>query len=248
MTEKDQANHGQLLPVYCFLVNGSHPSSCITPGPMLTARQPIGGAARGAPFPMGPSVRLSEEIDRVEHSGGIQASLSGRYATALFELARDAKAIDMVEASLARVRGAIDQSQEFAALIGSPIVSRADAAKAVAAAAEMIDIDDMTVKFLGVLAQNRRLSHLPAIIRAFRTLAADHRGETTAEIISAHPLSEDQVDALKDQLRTRVARDVAIDLSVDPSLLGGLVVKIGSQMIDSSIRTRLNSLAHAMKG
>ena len=179
--------------------------------------------------------------------GGIQASLSGRYATALFELANDAKAIDMVEASLMRVRAAIGQSTEFAALIASPIVSRADAAKGVAAAAEMIDVDDTTAKFLGVLAQNRRLSQLPAMIRAFRALAANHRGETTAEIISAHPLTDAQVDALKTGLRARVGREVAVDLSVDPALLGGLVVKIGSQMIDSSIRTRLNSLAHKMK-
>ncbi|MEN2786653.1 F0F1 ATP synthase subunit delta [Sphingomonas qilianensis] len=184
----------------------------------------------------------------MEHSGGIQASLSGRYATALFELARDARAIDMVEASLARVRAAIDQSPEFAELIASPIIARSAAAKAIAASAELIDIDETTEKFLGVLAQNRRLAQLPAIIRAYRSLAADHCGETTAEVVSAHPLSETQVDALKDQLRARVGRDVAVDLSVDPSLLGGLVVKIGSQMIDSSIKTRLNTLAHAMKG
>ena len=97
----------------------------------------------------------------METSGGIQASLSGRYATALFELARDSKAIDAVEASLGRVRAAIAQSSEFAQLIGSPIVSRADAARAVAAAAEMIDVDDTTAKFLGVLAENRRLSQSP---------------------------------------------------------------------------------------
>jgi F-type H+-transporting ATPase subunit delta len=184
----------------------------------------------------------------VETSGGIQASLSGRYATALFELARDTKSIDAVEASLGRVREAITQSSAFAQLIGSPIVSREQAAKAVAAAAEMIDVDDITAKFLGVLAENRRLSQLPAIIRFFRTLAAKHRGETTAEVTSAHPLSDDQVEALKAQLRTRIGTDVSVDLSVDPTLLGGLVVQIGSQRIDSSIRTRLNALAHAMKG
>ncbi|KQS04248.1 ATP synthase subunit delta [Sphingomonas sp. Leaf357] len=183
----------------------------------------------------------------METSSGIQASLSGRYATALFKLATDAKAIDMVEASLLRVRAAIEQSADFAALIASPIVSRTDAAKGVAAAADMIDVDDTTAKFLGVLAQNRRLSQLPAIIRAFRALAANYRGETTAEVASAHPLTDAQVDALKASLRTRVGRDVAVDLSVDPSLLGGLVVKIGSQMIDSSIKTRLNTLAHKMK-
>lgn len=184
----------------------------------------------------------------METSGGIQASLSGRYATALFELARDARALEPVEASLGRVREAIAQSPEFAALIASPVVSRGAAAKAVASAAEMIDVDDTTAKFLGVLADNRRLSQLPAIIRAFRDLAARHRGETTAEVTSAHPLTDEQVDALKQQLRTRIGTEVAVDLAVDPALLGGLVVQIGSQRIDSSIRTRLNTLAHAMKG
>jgi len=184
----------------------------------------------------------------VETSGGIQASLSGRYATALFELARDSKSIDAVETSLANVRAALEQSEEFARLVASPLVSRQDAARAVAATADALGVDGTTKNFLGVLAENRRLSQLPAIIRAFRALAANHRGETTAEVISAHALSPAQVDALKQQLRTRIGREVAVDLSVDPNLLGGLVVKIGSQMIDSSIKTRLNTLAHAMKG
>ena len=184
----------------------------------------------------------------MENSGGIQASLSGRYATALFELARDSKALPKVEASLATVRQALDESADFKALTTSPLIARGPAAKAVAATAGVLKLDATTTNFLGVLAQNRRLSQLPAIIRAFRQLAAAHRGETNAEVISAHPLDAEQVDALKAQLRTRLGRDVTVDLSVDPSLLGGLVVKIGSQMIDSSIKTRLNSLAHAMKG
>ncbi|MDF0489071.1 F0F1 ATP synthase subunit delta [Sphingomonas sp. H39-1-10] len=184
----------------------------------------------------------------METSGGIQASLSGRYATALFELARETKAIDTVEASLATVRAALDQSDDFKRLTQSPLVSRKDAAHAAAAVADELGLDATTKNFLGVLADNRRLSQLPAVIRAFRELAANFRGETTAEVTSAHPLAPDQVDALKQQLRTRVGRDVSVDLSVDPSLLGGLVVRIGSQMIDSSIKTRLNTLAHAMKG
>ncbi len=184
----------------------------------------------------------------MESSSGIQSSLSGRYATALFELARDARGIDAVEASLATVRAALDQSDDFRNLTTSPILSRTDAAKGAAATAAVMKLDATTTNFLGVLAHNRRLGQLPAIIRAFRGLAARHRGETSAEVISAHALSDAQVAALKQALRTRVGRDVAIDLSVDPALLGGLVVKIGSQMIDSSIRTRLNSLAHAMKG
>jgi F-type H+-transporting ATPase subunit delta len=189
-----------------------------------------------------------EDKDRVETSGGIQASLAGRYATALFDLAREAKSIDAVESSLAKVRAALDESDDFRGLVNSPIVARGDAAKAIAATAESMKLDGTTRNFLGVLAQNRRLSQLPQIIRAYRSLAANHRGETTAEVASAHPLTDDQVVELKKQLRARVGRDVNVDLSVDPSLLGGLVVRLGSQMIDSSIKTRLNTLAHAMKG
>jgi len=184
----------------------------------------------------------------VENSAGIQASLSGRYATALFELARDSKTLPQVEASLGTVAQALAESDDFRALTASPLVSRGDAEKAVAATAKSLKLDGTTANFLGVLAQNRRLGQLPQVIRAFRQLAAAHRGETTAQVTSAHPLTTDQVDALKQQLRTRIGRDVSIDLSVDPALLGGLVVKIGSQMIDSSIKTRLNSLANAMKG
>jgi len=184
----------------------------------------------------------------VENSGGIQASLSGRYATALFELARDSKTLPQVEASLATVRQALDESADFRTLATSPLIGRDAAARAVAATAAALKLDATTAKFLGVLAQNRRLAQLPAIVRDFRRLAAQFRGETTAEIVSAHPLDTDQVEALRQQLRARVGRDVNVDLAVDPSLLGGLVVKIGSQMIDSSIKTRLNSLAHAMKG
>ncbi|HVI99369.1 MAG TPA: F0F1 ATP synthase subunit delta [Sphingomonas sp.] len=184
----------------------------------------------------------------MEMSGGIQASLAGRYATALFDLARDARTIDKVESSLAAISAALAESPDFKALTTSPLVSRADAGKAVAAAAKAMKLDGTTANFLGVLAQNRRLAQLPAIIRAFRALAAHHRGETAAEVTSAHPLSAGQVDALRQALRQRLGRDVAVDCSVDASLLGGLKVRIGSQMIDSSIRTCLNSLAHAMKG
>lgn len=180
--------------------------------------------------------------------GDIQASLAGRYAVALFELARDARAIDVAEQSLVRVRDAIAGSPDFRRLTTSPLVSREDAARAVDATAGPIGVDSTTRNFLGVLARNRRLGELPKIVRAFRTLAARHRGEMTADVTSAHPLDEAQVDELKHQLRHRLGREVAVDLHVDPELLGGLQVRIGSQLIDSSIRTRLNTLANAMKG
>lgn len=180
--------------------------------------------------------------------GGLQASLGGRYAIALFDLAADHRAIEQVEASLAAIKDALDGSPDFRALTASPLVSRGDTAKAVLATADQLGVDATTRSFLGVLAANRRLGQLPQIIRAFRKLAASHRGETTAEVTSAHPLADDQVVELKQQLRQRLGREVTVDLSVDPDLLGGLVVRIGSQMIDSSIRTRLNALASAMKG
>ena len=181
-------------------------------------------------------------------SGGIQASLAGRYAIALFELAREEKQLDEVAASLAAVKQALGQSGEFAALTTSPLIGRDEAMRAIAAVAAAMEIDPITTNFLGVLARNRRLSRIGDVIRAFNTLAARHRGEITAEITSAHPLDESQVDAIKANLRTRMGRDIAVDLSVDPAILGGLVVKIGSRMIDGSIRTKLNSLAQAMKG
>jgi F-type H+-transporting ATPase subunit delta len=184
----------------------------------------------------------------VETSGGIQASLSGRYAVALFDLARDAQSLDTVADSLRALKAALAESPDFKALINSPVLSRDASGKTIAAVASAIGTDALTTKFLGVLAQNRRLSQLPAIIRAYETLLSNHKGEARAEVTSAHPLDSDQVAALARNLRARVGREVAIDAKVDPAILGGLVVKIGSQMIDSSIKTRLNSLAHAMKG
>jgi len=184
----------------------------------------------------------------VDISGGIQASLAGRYALALFGLARDEKKLDAVAGSVATLRQALAESDDFRALTTSPLIGRDETAKAVAAAADAMNLDPLTANFLGVLARNRRLAQLGNVIRAFNTLAARHRGEITAEVTSAHPLDSDQVDAIKANLHTRMGRNIAVDLNVDPAILGGLVVKIGSQMIDGSIRTKLNTLAQAMKG
>ena len=184
----------------------------------------------------------------MENSGGIQASLAGRYATALFELARDEKKLEAVGKSLATLDKALAESDDFRQLTTSPLVTRDEATRAVAGAAKAMKLDPTTANFLGVLAHNRRLGELGAAIRAFGQLSADQRGETTAQVTSAHPLDDDQVAALKTQLKSRLGRDVAVDLNVDPAILGGLVVKIGSQMIDGSIRTKLNTLAQAMKG
>jgi F-type H+-transporting ATPase subunit delta len=184
----------------------------------------------------------------VENSGGIRASLAGRYASALFDLARDERQIDAVGRSLDSLDQALADSRELTRLVQSPLVGRADAGKAMAAIAGMIGLDPITTNFLGVVARNGRKSELRSIVRAFRRLAAEHRGETTAEVVSAHPLGDGQIAALKSQLKARAGRDVTIDARVDPAILGGLTIKLGSQMIDASIRTKLNTLALAMKG
>ncbi|HYI63335.1 MAG TPA: F0F1 ATP synthase subunit delta [Allosphingosinicella sp.] len=181
-------------------------------------------------------------------SGGIQASLAGRYAIALFELAREEKQLEAIAASLAALEQALAESDELRALTTSPLVGRDEAGRAAAAAAGAMNLDPITSNFLGVLARNRRLAQLPGVIRAFNTLAARHRGEIRAEITSAHALDDGQVDAIRQNLRTRYGSDIVVDLHVDPAILGGLVVKIGSQRIDGSIRTKLNTLAQAMKG
>ncbi len=194
-------------------------------------------------FPIPISIGLSVDI-----SGGIVTGLAGRYATALFELARDQKQIETVSQSLARLRGALTESPDFAALVSSPLIGREEATRASLATADALGLDPVTRNFLGVLAKGRRLGVLAQIIRDFNKLAAHARGETTAEVTSAHPLNDEQVAALKTKLRASLGRDVAVDLRVDPSILGGLIVRVGSRMIDSSIKTKLDTLALAMKG
>jgi F-type H+-transporting ATPase subunit delta len=184
----------------------------------------------------------------VETSGGIRASLAGRYASALFDLAREQRQIESIGNSLEALSQALVDSKEFNELVTSPLVSREDAGKAFEALAPQLGVDPLTANFLGVLAKNGRKGELRNVIRAFRRLAAEHRGETTAEIVTARPLNDDQLAALRQQLRTRAGRDVNIDATVDPDILGGIVVKLGSQQIDASIRTKLNRLASAMKG
>ena len=184
----------------------------------------------------------------MDNSGGIRASLAGRYASALFDLARDERQIDAVGRSLDSLNQALADSRDFSELIASPMVSRGDAGKAFAALAPQLGLDPITTNFVAVLARNGRKRELRNIIRLFKRLSADHRGEVSAEVVSAHPLKDDQLQALKAQLKARAGRDVTIDAQVDPNILGGIVVKLGSQMIDASIRTKLNRLATAMKG
>lgn len=188
----------------------------------------------------------------MENSGGIQGSitagLAGRYASALFDLAKESNQIDDVQNSLTVLATALTESADLKALVSSPVVGRDQAGAAVASVANSLGLDSLTAKFLGVLAANRRLADVNGMIDAFRAIVAAHRGEVTATVTSAHPLSADQLAELGANLKNRVGRDVLIATHVDPAILGGLVVQLGSQLIDGSIRTRLNSFAQAMKG
>ncbi|HWU04279.1 MAG TPA: F0F1 ATP synthase subunit delta [Novosphingobium sp.] len=184
----------------------------------------------------------------MENSAGITASLQGRYAAALFELATEKGASHFVETDLNTLGQAIAGSADLADLIRNPQVGRDAAAKAIEGVANVLGLSDLTKQFLGVLAANRRLAALPDIIRAFVAIAAAARGEVTAQVTSAHPLDAEQLAALSAKLAEREGKAIKLETSVDPDLLGGLVVRIGSRQIDSSIRTRLNSLATAMKG
>jgi F-type H+-transporting ATPase subunit delta len=184
----------------------------------------------------------------VGNSSGITASLQGRYASALFDLASESGIVTAVEGDLDRFDAALRETPDLQGLIRNPEISREAAGRAIGSVADLLGAAPLTRNFLGVLAANRRLSSLPKVISAFRAIAAAARGEVTAEVASAHPLDDGQVEALKQKLAAREGRNIKLTTRVDPELLGGLVVTVGSKRIDSSIRTRLNTLALAMKG
>ena len=180
-------------------------------------------------------------------SAGV-SGLADRYATALFDLADERKALDQVAADLKQLRAMLAGSPELQRLIRSPVLSRADQAKAIGALASQAGFSELTRNFLGLVAQNRRLFAVPAIIEAFLDVLARRRGEVTAQVIAAQELTPAQRAALDEQLRRTVGSKVAVDVRIDPSLLGGMVVRVGSRMIDASLRTKLQRMQLAMKG
>ncbi|WP_374763229.1 F0F1 ATP synthase subunit delta [Yunchengibacter salinarum] len=179
---------------------------------------------------------------------GIVTGIAGRYALALFDLAKEAKALDATAKDLDALAAMQAESAEFSLFIASPRLSRDEQVRGVGALAEKAGFGELTRKFLGVLATNRRLSHLGSVIGAYRRLLAHHNGEVTADVTSARALDDGQMESLKKTLKSAVGRDVAVAPHVDESLLGGLVVKIGSRMVDSSLKTKLDNLKVAMKG
>lgn len=173
--------------------------------------------------------------------------MSGRYATALFELARDEKSVDAVKADLDKFLAMLADSADLTRLVRSPVFGADSQAKALAAVLEKAGIGGISAKFLKVLTANRRLFAVSDVIRAFNALVAKFKGEAMADVTVAEKLSDKNLDALKSALKSVTGKDVALNVKVDPFLIGGLVVKLGSRMVDSSLRTKLNSIKHAMK-
>ena len=178
----------------------------------------------------------------------MMATMAGRYAAALFELAKDQRQLDQVERDLTGLAQMLDASGDLRRLVLSPVISTDDQAKAFNAILAKAGVAGLVRNFVNLIIRNRRLFALRDMIKAFRALLARERGEVSADVTSAHPLTAEQMQALADTLRTSIGKNVRIDTRVDPNLLGGLVVKVGSRMIDSSLRTKLNNLKVVMRG
>jgi F-type H+-transporting ATPase subunit delta len=173
--------------------------------------------------------------------------MAGRYATALFELAVEANAIDSVITDLGRLDGLIAGNPDLTRLVRSPVFSSEDQLRALSAVLDKIAITGLAARFLKVVTSNRRLFAVRDMIRAYRALVARHRGEVSARVTVAEMPSDKRVAEIKDALKTVTGKDVALDISVEPSIIGGLIVQLGSRMVDASLRTKLNAIKHAMK-
>lgn len=177
----------------------------------------------------------------------LTSGAAGRYATALFELARDAGELDRAESDLNQLDAALGESRELADLIRNPVYARSEQGAAMGAVADRMGLGPLVRNVVALMASKRRLFALPQTIAQFRALLAEHRGEVTADVTAAHELSDAQRDALAAKLKDSLGRDVKLNVRVDRDIIGGLVVRVGSRMIDSSIRSRLARLQNAMK-
>jgi F-type H+-transporting ATPase subunit delta len=189
-----------------------------------------------------------DESFHVSTDDPMMASMAGRYAAALFELAKDQQQLDQVAGDVQSFGRMLGESEELRRLVRSPVFSAEEQARALGALLDKAQIGGLTANFFKLIARNRRLFAAADMIKGFRALLARERGEVDADVTSAHPLSADQMQQLSDSLKAQVGKDVKITTRVDPNLLGGLIVKVGSKMIDSSLRTKLDSLKVAMKG
>lgn len=190
---------------------------------------------------------MEEKRSSVATSSSPVSGVAERYALSLFELAREEGSIDTVESELNQFQALIDENADFRRLVESPAFTSAEQLSAMAAIVSAVGASALTANFLKVIAANRRLFVLPGIVRSFRAKAAEHRGEVDASVISANALSDTQRRELAEALGQFAGKTVTMHESVDPSILGGLIVKIGSRQIDTSLRTKLNSLKLALK-
>ncbi len=177
----------------------------------------------------------------------IVSGMAGRYASALYDLALEQRALDSVKADLDRFDAMIEGSEDLNRLVRSPVFTAEEQKNALAAILEKAGIGGITANFLRLIAQKRRLFAVREMVRAFRAFVARHKGEARAEVTVAEPLSENHLNALKAALKSTTKKEVALDIRVDPTILGGLIVKLGSRMVDASLKTKLNSIKLAMK-
>ncbi len=183
----------------------------------------------------------------MSETASISTGIAGRYATAIFELAKEDKALPAIESDVDALETALKDSADFRDLIFSPLYSRGTQAAAIAAIAKKAGLSTIVSNLLSLMASKRRLFVLPQMIRRLRELIAQEKGEVTADVTAAKELTKAQADKLAATLKKSVGKDVKINLAVDESLIGGLVVKVGSKMIDTSIRSKLANLQNAMK-
>ncbi len=214
--------------------------------------RPSRKSIQAASLSSGPVYQAAQSIGESENDVAtdepIMATVAGRYASALFDLAKDERQLDAVDSDMTSLAQMIETSSDLTRMVRSPVFTADEQGKAIGAIAAGASFNALTANFLQLLARSRRLFALNDIIRDFRKIVARHRGEITADVASAHALTEAQQAALEDSLRsTAGGRNVKIATRVDPSLLGGLIVTMGSRMIDSSLRTKLNALKTRMK-
>jgi len=183
----------------------------------------------------------------VSEPASISFGIAQRYATAVFELARDAGSLVALESDVDTLQAALDSSPDLVSMMTSPVYSRAEQRSAITAVAGLLGLGQTVTGALGLMAQNRRLFTVPALLSRLRTMIAAEKGEVTAEVIVSRVLTKAQADALAAALKARVGKTVKLNVAVDESLIGGLIVKVGSKMIDTSIRSKLAALQNSMK-
>jgi F-type H+-transporting ATPase subunit delta len=189
----------------------------------------------------------SKENIHLARDEPIVSGMAGRYATALFDLASETNGVDAVKADLERFDALIAECADLSRLVRSPVFSAEEQGQALGAVLERAGAGALATKFLKLVTANRRLFAVGDMIRGFRELVAKHKGEATAEVTVAEKLKDEHVEALRAALKAVSGKDVDLDIKIDPAIIGGLVVKLGSRMVDTSLRTKLNAIKHAMK-